>query len=252
MSKLWGCFQSDYRLSTGYEVSVVLIESKRAAKTPLPVLKRNVTAKPNLIPSYPFITSIELPNKQISALLGDILTINGYHLNGDTIHIRFNHADFAVPVDIPAMSGAVENQIRVQIPNNPVVWIVGFYTVAVVITKAGEQDRITNTLTFALSPTIVNIAPANPVSIDVSGNVTLTITCVPQVLPDQRATLLFGDREMLAEAHTVQTDTLVFVLKNAVTGNTHVRLRVDGVDSILIDRSVSPPVYIGAMEVIVV
>ena len=41
MSKLWSSFQSaEYRLSVGYEVSVVLIESKRDGKAPLPVLKR--------------------------------------------------------------------------------------------------------------------------------------------------------------------------------------------------------------------
>lgn len=41
MSKLWASFQSaEYRLSMGYEVSVVLIESNRAGRAPLPVLKR--------------------------------------------------------------------------------------------------------------------------------------------------------------------------------------------------------------------
>ena len=41
MSKLWSSFQSaDYHLSVAYEVSVVLIESDRPARTPLPVLKR--------------------------------------------------------------------------------------------------------------------------------------------------------------------------------------------------------------------
>ena len=38
MSKLWSSFQSaEYRLSVGYEVSVVLIESKRDGKTTVPV-----------------------------------------------------------------------------------------------------------------------------------------------------------------------------------------------------------------------
>jgi hypothetical protein len=40
MSKLWSGFQTEYRLSAAYEVSVVLIESTRASKTPLPVLRR--------------------------------------------------------------------------------------------------------------------------------------------------------------------------------------------------------------------
>ena len=40
MSKLWTSFQREYRMSTAYHVSVVLIESDRPARTPLPVLTR--------------------------------------------------------------------------------------------------------------------------------------------------------------------------------------------------------------------
>jgi len=40
LSKLWTAFQAPYRTSAAYQVSVVLIESTRPAKTPLPVLER--------------------------------------------------------------------------------------------------------------------------------------------------------------------------------------------------------------------
>jgi hypothetical protein len=40
MSKLWAAIQSHYRPSAAYQVSVVLIEAKRHASTPLPVLSR--------------------------------------------------------------------------------------------------------------------------------------------------------------------------------------------------------------------
>src|SRR6266540_559132 len=40
MSKLWGSFQKEYRTSTAYTVSVVLIDSDRASRTPVPVLTR--------------------------------------------------------------------------------------------------------------------------------------------------------------------------------------------------------------------
>jgi hypothetical protein len=44
MSKLWTAFQTQYRLSAVYEASVVLIESTRPARTPLPVLRRGEEA----------------------------------------------------------------------------------------------------------------------------------------------------------------------------------------------------------------
>ena len=80
MSKLWSSFQSaEYRLSTGYQVSVVLIESTRANRAPLPVLKRgeqdrgaNVTAAPS-----PAISGLRFPNQKPSAEFGDMITILG-------------------------------------------------------------------------------------------------------------------------------------------------------------------------------
>ena len=38
MSKLWSALQSHYRPSAAYQVSVVLIEGRRPARSPLPVL----------------------------------------------------------------------------------------------------------------------------------------------------------------------------------------------------------------------
>jgi hypothetical protein len=38
MTKLWTTFQTNFRISAAYQVGVVLIESARSAKTPLPVL----------------------------------------------------------------------------------------------------------------------------------------------------------------------------------------------------------------------
>jgi len=42
ISKLWTGLVTQYRLSVGYEVSVMLIDSTQAKKTPLPVLTRGV------------------------------------------------------------------------------------------------------------------------------------------------------------------------------------------------------------------
>ena len=256
MSKLWTSFQSEYRLSTGYEVSVVLIESTQPAKTPLPVLKRGeddqgVTAQADLTPPFPAITEIVPPNQQTSAMLGDTLILGGHHLDGDTVTVRFTHPHLPNPIDVPVLAGGTDTQISVQIPNNPSDWLVGFYTVELIINKAGEQDRTTNILPLPLAPRVMGIAPPNPVVRDGFGSVTLTLSCSPQVGLDQRAALLLGDREVLAEDHPIQTDTLVFVLEDAPVGSFHARLRIDGIDSLLVDRSVTPPAFDSAMEVII-
>ncbi len=254
MSKLWTSFQSEYRLSTGYEVSVVLIESVRSAKTPLPVLQRGeddqgVSSQADLIPPFPAIVTIVPPNQQPSAMPGDTLVLNGHHLDGDTIGVRFTHPRLPNPIDVPALAGGTETRISVQIPNSPTNWMAGFYTVEVIIIKAGEQDRTTNVLPLSLAPRIVGIAPPNPIVRDGSGNATLILTCTPQVQPNQRAALLLGDREVLAEDHPIQTDTLTFVIDDAPVGSRYIRLRVGGVDSLLVDRSVTPPAFDSAMEI---
>jgi hypothetical protein len=254
MSKLWTSFQSEYRLSTGYEISVVLIESTQPAKTPLPVLKRGeddqgVSAQADLIPPFPAITEIVPPLQQTSAMLGDTLVLNGHHLDGDTVTVRFNHNQLPNPIDVAALAGGTEARVSGQIPNIPAEWLIGFYGVEIIINKAGEQERTTNVLPLPLAPRILGIAPPNPVVRDGSGNATLTLTSSPQVRPEQRAALLLGDREVLAEDHLLPTDTLVFIVEDAPVGNFHIRLRVDGIDSLLVDRSATPPAYDSDMEV---
>lgn len=67
--------------------------------------------------------------------------------------------------------------------------------------------------------------------------------CKPEVGPEQRAALLVGELEIPARPRTTRTDTLTFVTGSLVAGQYFVRLRVDGVDSLLVDRSVTPPVF---------
>jgi hypothetical protein len=63
------------------------------------------------------------------------------------------------------------------------------------------------------------------------------------VLPEQRVSLLIGDRAIPADPHPIQTNSLSFTLTNAVPGKYFIRLRVDGVDSLLIDQSATLPKF---------
>lgn len=255
MSKLWTSFQSaEYRLSTGYEVSVVLIDSSQNAKTPLPVLKRGeedqgVSAQANLIPPFPELVEIIYANQQVSTLLGDVITLNGHHLDGDTVIVHFSSPHLSTAIEVPVLAEGTTEQISVQIPNDPVNWVAGFYTISVVISKAGEQERTTNVLPLFLAPQMQGINPPNPIVRAGSGSAILTISCSPEIRPEQRVSLLLGDREIILQAHLEQTDTLEFSIENAPVGSRFIRLRIDGVDSQLVDRSVAPPEFKAAMEV---
>lgn len=269
MSKLWTTFQAKYRLSTVYQASVVLIESGRARLAPLPVLKRGpkdegAIAQGNLLVPYPTLTEVELPKKQPSARLGDTIILRGHHLDGDGLKAIFNSPRLSAPlsVTLPPIATAEPTEVSVSLPSNPAAqaaWVAGFYTVALEVARSSDTTnpvRLTNELAFSLAPTITTLSPTNPPA--AGGNFTLTLKVSPQVRPPQRASLLFGALEIMADAHLSQTDTLTFLVKPitaASKGKYFVRLRVEGVDSILVqyaDPDLSQPQFDDAQSVEVV
>jgi hypothetical protein len=236
ISKLWSGLVTQYRLSVGYEVSVMLIDSTQPKRTPLPVLKRKVLSQATLVPQFPTLSQIQFPNAQTSARLGDTLTFIGSSLDGTNLAVVFNHPLWTATVNIAAPGGSA-TQVTVTIPNSPTLWPAGFYTVSLLVQRPGETfQRTTNQLSFALSPKIT-IAPATAAG----PNINYTVTCSPEVWVGQNAALLLGDEDISAQPHTTQTATLTFQAQSLIAANYFVRLRVDGVDSLLINRAVTPP-----------
>ncbi|HYH84998.1 MAG TPA: DUF4255 domain-containing protein [Pyrinomonadaceae bacterium] len=264
MSKLWTIFQVKYRVSAAYQVAVVLIESRRPAKTPLPVTRRGqqdegVTAQGNLTSPFPTLTKLAFPNeRQPSIELGQALTLTGHHLDGNRLRAHFSNPRLDEDIVVPALADpalptptSIESaDIALALPDTPAAraeWVAGFYTVTVVVERDADlvnKTRETNALVFALAPRILTRLPATRSA--AAGDFTLTITCSPEVRPNQRAAILFGDREILADAHATQTDTLTFSVKNISAesvGKHYLRLRVDGVDSMIVDYAQTPPVF---------
>lgn len=249
LSKLWTTFQTQYRISAVYEATVVLIESQRAVRAALPVLTRGAgdrgpIAWPDLTPPFPTLTSVEppffhpdaLPGQQPNAQLGDSVILRGFHLDGD-VTLRFTHPRLSASLELPLAGQTNPAMLSFTVPNAPATWPAGIYGVSALI-KQGGQERVTNTLALALAPTIT-LAPTD----GTPGDFALTVTCAPQVLPDQRVALLFGDREIAVAPRTTATDTLNITVPDVALGEYYVRLRVDGVDSMLINRAVSPPAF---------
>ncbi|MBS0150784.1 MAG: DUF4255 domain-containing protein [Nitrospira sp.] len=271
MSKLWTTFQIHYRLSAAYQVSVVLIESTRPVRTPLPVLMRGkddrgVMVQPDLTPPFPTLTEVAVPKREPSqkladmtklpkqpptALLGDELLIKGHHLGDSEVVVDLIHPLIKKAVEIPVKNGT-DKELKTTVPNKPTELPAGFYTVAAHITptdpaKAGDE-RKTNSLSLSLAPTIVDIKPKI-----LKRDALLTVQCRPEIWEGQRVALLVGDRELISEPWPAKparpeelprkTDTMKFRLKNIGPGTYFVRLRVDGVDSLLVDWSKTPPEF---------
>ncbi len=266
VSKLWAAFQTNYRLSAGYQAAVILIESTRAIRTPLPVLTqgrddRGPSAQGDLIPPFPAIDRIDVPNGRVIAQLDDQLTLVGHHFalsTGDPLQVevsvQFITTRLPQPLSatIPA-NQRTDTQITVTIPHQVgVFYPAGLYRVSTNVMPIGQplETRTTNELPLMLAPVIIQInggnlpaPPAPPISVarvnvvNGLGDATLQIKCRPEVVPEQSAALLVGDRTVNAEAHATQTDTLTFIARQIAAGTYRLRLRIDGVDSPLIDLS---------------
>ncbi|HEY1426210.1 MAG TPA: DUF4255 domain-containing protein [Caulobacteraceae bacterium] len=242
LSKLWTGFGMQYRLSAAYEVAVTLIESTRATRTPLPTLTRGpqdqgIASQPDLTPPVPTLQTLTPPGRQPSASLNDIVALTGVHLDGTNIGVEFAHALWSAPVEVPPQAGGTATTLSVQIPNQPAVWPAGFYTVAVLVQRPSESfRRTTNQLTLALAPKITVTPPA------LHGG-SAAVTVAPEVWPEQRASLLLNDNELPADPHAAKTATLSFKTAGLAAGEYWARLRVDGVDSLLVDRSQTPPFF---------
>jgi len=254
ISKLWTGFAMQLRLSAAYEVSVALIESTQPVRAPLPTLTRGkgdsgVRSAASLIPPFPALESIDFPKSQTSALLNDLLVLNGHDLDGTNVGAVFNHPLWTAPVEIPVAAGpnATATQVKVTVPNDAVNWPAGIYTVQVLVQRAGDSyRRSSNEFPFALAPNMTVAPPSAG-----AGDIIYTATCSPEIRPEQRASLLVGSREILADPITLQTNTLTFAATGMTAGVYSIRLRVDGVDSLLVDKTVKPPVFDPAKTVTV-
>ena len=261
ISKLWAAFQASYRLSTAYEVSVVLIESTRPSRTPLPVLRRgeddrDPIVQAGLILPFPEIEQIILPHGRSTAQINDPVILSGHHFaleNGNpdqvtvTVQLRSTRLPDPILVPIPP-DQRTATQIQLKVPHGPdVFYPAGLYRVSASIQpiSGASQIRVTNEFPLTLAPMLTklngsNLPPPAVPRVDVVdglGDVTLRIQCTPDVSPGQSVELLIGDRSISAGVVTAKTNSIDFEVKQIAAGTYRLRLRVDGVDSPLIDFS---------------
>lgn len=299
LSKLWSTFQTQYRISTAYQVSVVLIESTRPSRAPLPVLTRGslddsgVDTQTSLVPPYPTLTAIRLPNQQPSLRLSDAapLVLVGQNLTGNALTVSFRHRSLQDPIEIPIPAADhTDTEIPVTVPNQPELWPAGYYAVSVSLEQTkGDRTirRTTNELPLAIAPEVLALTATRD-----GDTVVVTVTCAPAVLLelvdrpavsgvvpipieqrvylslyDEMNRLPGGDQQIPAESITVDTGVLptseplpastvsLNFRLGAVDAGTYrvrTRLRVEGIDSLLIqDYTQRPPRFVDYQNLVV-
>lgn len=246
--RLWSATTAPYRPTAAYQVSVVLIEATVPATSPLPVLSRTVSATPGLVPPYPAITAVVPPAARDAAELGDTVTVQGHHLDGTSAVVRFSHRLVPAPHEIAATITGPQT-LEATLPSDTAAhadWPSGVWTVTATVTRPGESEpRHTNAVAMLLAPT-PDVAAATVSRDGPGGPVTVTLGVTPHVRPEQTATLVVGTAEATAPTRTATEDQLTFPSGPLPAGPAWVRLRVDGVESALVDRTVTPPEFLAA------
>jgi len=254
ISKLWTASQAHYRPTAAYKVSVVLIESSRPGASPLPVLsrgpvdplsgrERGVVVRPDLVPPLPTIESVEPAGRQPVARLGESVDLRGHHLDGAGRQVRLVSERFQIEEVLAAAAGNEADLIRFSIPTaSAASFPAAIYQIAGELVRPGEVGlRQTNRMALVVAPRITNVPLA--VAVDGAGTAAFTLTITPQYRPGQTVTLALGSAEVAPVNTATPTSSLDFVVPDAPLGNHLARLRIDGIESPLVDRTTTPPTF---------
>lgn len=240
--KLWTAYQSPYRISAAYELTVALIDSSLSQAAALPVLKRGAGDQGvvALAAAEAQLSALRSPNKQPAGRLGEELVIVGDRLRAQDSVVRFDGLRVDARIELVPRAGAGPDQLVVRLPasgpapDDPLAythWAPGFYALSVITSMPDTPDLASNQLGFSLAP-VITVSPLNVTP----GSIVLTVTCTPQLRDGQHVRLLFGNRQVapqsvLAAAGPALPTTLTFQLTGVKAGTYLARLRVDGVDS---------------------
>ncbi|MCD4525963.1 DUF4255 domain-containing protein [Nocardioides sp. cx-173] len=257
-SRLWSALQAKYRPSFYYSASVVLIETPAPVRSALPVLVRGgrlpggaeagVAVAADLRPRFPTLVALQPAAGQQVVEAGGTVTVTGELLAGTSRIVHLVDQRRAVVVEVDVGAGANAQVLSFGVP---ATLPVGTYDVTVEVRPDPTSPAsTTNRLPLVVAPHIVTAFPI-AVTRDAGGDVTLSIACSPGVFPDQQVSLILGTREVPARPHPAPaTTSLQFVVRDAPAGSHLTRLRVDGIDSAVVDRAVSPPVFLDRRVVI--
>ena len=242
MSKFWTSTLAHYRPCAAYQVSVVLIQAQQPAVMPLPVLVRNIGARPEVAPSVPTLTKMVPDAGQSTVEMNALVTLEGFALDGTQRKVLLTNDRFAIELAIDPVAGdatkmqfRIENSLAAQLP-------AGMYQVSVRLQRPGDPEpRTSNRLPLALAPRPTNL----PLNVNAAGGAaSFTVAVQPSARAGQIVRLVLGNSEFASEPITATTGQISFQIPQAPLGDHLARLRVDGVDSHIIAAAARPPAYL--------
>ena len=255
LSKLWTATQASCRPSAAYEVSLVLIEATEPVRASLPVLSRGerdpvsgrdrgVIVSPTLVPPLPALRRVRPAGEQSAARIGETVTLEGHHLNGANRTVTLRSERFALSRTLPASGPAATSALAFELaPAEATEIPVGVYEVFASLVLPDEAHaRETNRLALLVAPNITNLPQT--IARDGDGTLELDLDFTPHARPGQRVSLILGQREVEAAAFGTPTGSLHFTVPQAAPGTHLARLRIDGVDSPIIDHDSTPPAFL--------
>jgi hypothetical protein len=215
--KLWSAFQTGYRLSVGYEASLVLIERRAPRRSQPPPREAHLTAIPL---SRPRVERVEPP--QTTA--GQTVDVIGSALAGGEVHVRIDG-------ELTPADDVTPDRVTVTLPGT---LRAGIHALAV--TQAVDFDGRDVPLYESNVASLVLIPEITVPSTPVAAGANLAVGVAPPVERRQDAAVLVGDTSIPVAPRTTDTplSTLSVKLPAAVTAGQHlVRVRVDGAESAL-------------------
>lgn len=240
ISKWWATFQTQYRLTATYQVSVVLIESEKRKVSPLPVLKRGQDDRGVWVVAGdpPRLEGLSQLSNKPNMELGDDLVFRGKGL-GEQFELHWHHAHLDQPVVLTAQVDPTGTHYGVHIPSVAEdskamnIWVPGFFRVGGVLRPTDIPAVTTNEIPVGLAP-IITIKPKTAQE----GTVILTVTSAPRIRSGQRVSLIIGNRqfavtetEMTNPSDLKKPTTVKVSIPDMKKGTYAIRLRVDGVES---------------------
>ena len=241
MSKFWTSTLAHYRPSAAYEVSVVLIQAEDPKSNPLPVLVRKIDVIPGLEPTVPTLAAVVPGGKQNVVELDVEATLEGFALDGTAREVVLTNDRFEIEETLPATG--TSSRLKFTIPAaSAASFPAGIYRLSARVQKPAElQPRFTNELALAVAPTISGLPRSVP---RVGGTASFTLDFTPAVRVGQAVRLLLGGAEFAPQPFTADTTSLSFEIPEAPVGNHLARLRIDGIDSLIINPDAVPPKFL--------
>ena len=110
---IWTALKADYRPTYPFQASLVTIQSPATTLSALPVLQRQVSAAPGLATGLPTLTAATPPGGQPAAQLGDTVTVSGASLMGSTSVVLTN-SRLGISQTLPATASVLRGVVPVQ------------------------------------------------------------------------------------------------------------------------------------------